>query len=71
MGFTAQMEVVLAASSVTLPMAAVHEEDRRTFVYIYDEGRLGKRYVQAGFSGGGYTQIISGLEAGARVVILP
>jgi multidrug efflux pump subunit AcrA (membrane-fusion protein) len=56
---------------VTVPLAAVHEEDRRTFVYIYDEGRLGKRYVQAGFTGGGYVQIISGLEAGVRVVILP
>jgi hypothetical protein len=68
--FTAQIEVSLTATSLALPIAAVHEEDRRTFVYIYNDGRLNKRYVQAGFSVGGYVQIISGLEAGAKVVIL-
>jgi multidrug efflux pump subunit AcrA (membrane-fusion protein) len=71
LSFTAQIEIVLATNSVTLPLAAVHEEDRRSFVYIYNDGGLGKRYVQTGFTVGGYVQIISGLEAGAKVVILP
>ena len=71
MSFTAQIEIVRAANSITLPNAAVNDEDRRSFVHIYNDGRLGKRYVETGVRGAGYVQIISGLEDGAQVVILP
>ncbi|MCL2377282.1 MAG: hypothetical protein FWC76_07810 [Defluviitaleaceae bacterium] len=70
MNFTAQIEILRAENNLTLPIAAVHAEDRRNFVFVYNEGRLGKRYVHAGLRGGGYVQIISGLEDGAQVVIL-
>ncbi|MCL2226361.1 MAG: hypothetical protein FWB97_01855 [Oscillospiraceae bacterium] len=68
---TVQLAVTAALDSVTLPIRAVHAEAGRQFIYIYNEGALGKRYVHATNRIGGYAQIVTGIESGTQVVILP
>ena len=68
----ANVEVVQGQNSLVLPNAAVRlEEPNNNYVFIYNNGRPGKRFIQIGIRSGGIVEIISGLEAGAEVVILP
>jgi len=71
LNFRASVSAVVAANSVALPANAVYPEDTRSFVYIYEGGNIGKRFVSTGTRAGGYVQILAGLESGAEVVILP
>jgi len=54
---------------VMIPSGAVHTEDQRRYVYIYEGGVIRKRYVQTGFFYMGTTQILSGIEPGQLVVL--
>ena len=67
----AHVEIIHARDALTLPTDAVRFADPRNYVFVYNEGGLGRRYIQAGVRGGGLVQIISGLEAGTEVVIVP
>ena len=69
LNLTASTDFVLSRGDVLLPAAAVQPEDVRDFVFVYNEGMLGKRYVQTGARHGGMVQIIAGIEPGEMVVI--
>jgi len=71
LNFSSRLHVTLVDNGVLLPIAAVYPEDRRNFVYVYEDGRLSKRYVSTGIRFGGYVHIVSGLEPGVQVVVLP
>jgi len=69
------IEAIHVQNSLVLPTSAVRfEEPRHHYVFVYNDGRPSRRFVQVGIQVGarsGATQIISGLEAGTQVVILP
>ena len=69
--FSTVITHTLSANSVVLPLSAVYPEGARHYVYIYENGNMGKRYVSIGVRVGNYVQIISGLYEGQLVVILP
>ncbi|MCL2226350.1 MAG: hypothetical protein FWB97_01790 [Oscillospiraceae bacterium] len=67
----AGVQVVDVPDSLTLPIGVVHSEGDARFVYIYNDGRLGKRFIHAVPLGDRYMHIITGLDAGTEVVINP
>jgi len=67
----ATVSITMVENSVLLPISAINPEDYRSFVYVYEYGRLSKRYVLIGISFAGYVHIIDGVEPGTQVVILP
>ena len=54
---------------ILLPAAAVHPEDGRHFIHVYENGEVTKRYIVVGVLQDGYFQIISGVELDTKVVI--
>jgi len=73
--FEVAVDVVHALDAVVIPSSGlrtehVHAGLVRHYVMLYEDGNIGRRYVQAGFIGPNNAQIISGLEVGARVVLL-
>ena len=54
---------------VLIPSRAINTEDQRRFVYIYEDGIIRKRYIQAGFFYLDMTQVLDGVEAGQLVVL--
>jgi len=58
-----------ARNVVILPRIAISAEDGRSYVWIYDEGQLKKRYVVTGLTHDGMTQVVSGVEPGQLVVL--
>ena len=67
-GLNAQ-PVALDIYGLLIPTRAIHTEDQRRYVYIYEDGVIRKRYVQVGFFYMGTSQILDGLEAGQFVVL--
>lgn len=68
----ADVDVVYASNALTLPAGAIREEANEYYVFIYNDGNHGKRYVQVdGTRLGGYVTVLSGLDEGTKVVILP
>jgi len=61
--------VPLATDAVLLERRAVFEEGLRNFVMLYENGNIGKRYVELGPTFGLTVQILSGLNPGQQVVI--
>ena len=68
---TARAEFFRATDSIAVPREAVGYDGRGNFVYVYSDGRQGKRYVSIGESDHLYYQILYGLEPGTQVVISP
>lgn len=54
--------------ALVVPAAAVREERGERFVYLLDNGRLARRGVTLGIHAGDEVQVLSGLQAGERVV---
>jgi len=61
----------MAPHAPSIPFAAVNSAGDRAFVHVYNNGILSRRYVEVGATTGtaGYTQIISGLDENAQVVV--
>ncbi len=70
-GMSAQVSIVVAQAShvVAVPSSAVHTVGSRNFVLVLRKGKRVTRRVKVGASGGGLTQITSGLSAGDQVVL--
>jgi HlyD family secretion protein len=68
-GYSADAEIILEVRHQTLriPTEAVLD-GKRVFVYIPDEGIVRERQIQKGLSNCDYTEVLSGLKAGERVV---
>jgi hypothetical protein len=54
---------------LTVPTAAVHSSAGGSYVYVSSHGKKARRVVTTGLSGGGSTQIKSGLRAGEQVYL--
>jgi multidrug efflux pump subunit AcrA (membrane-fusion protein) len=67
--FRAYPYFVMAYDALLIHRRALHSEGTRRFVYVYDDGRLQKRYVTLGATLGTAVQILTGLEEGQRVVL--
>lgn len=69
-GYSADVEIILKAREQVLriPTEAVLE-GYRVLVYRETEGRLAERKIQPGLSNWQFTEVVSGLQAGERVVV--
>jgi len=69
-GYTADVEVILEKRDHVLrvPTETVLE-DSRVFVYRESDGRLEQRTFKSGISNWHYTEVLSGLEEGERIVV--
>jgi hypothetical protein len=67
--FRAYPYFVLAYDALIIHRRAVHSEGLRHFVYLYDNGKLHKRYISIGISLGTSVQVLFGLEEGQQVVM--
>jgi len=61
--------VLIEAEGIIVPTRAIHSEDNRRYVYIYEDGVIRKRYVRTGFFYMGTTQILDGIDLGQLVVL--
>jgi len=61
--------IVFDVEGIIIPTRAIHTEEQRRFVFIYEDGIIRKRYIQQGQFYGGMTQILDGIEEGQLVVI--
>jgi hypothetical protein len=59
----------LATNAIIAPRSAIHPEDGRYFVFVYENGNLLKRYVTLGVRFGDEVQILYGLEPGQKVML--
>jgi membrane fusion protein (multidrug efflux system) len=55
--------------ALVVPSRAVVREDNQFVLYVVNDGAAARRSVQVGVESGGMTEILSGLEAGDRVVV--
>jgi len=74
--FRTDIQVFHAIDTIVLPEGAIRDEQpniltTNSYVFVYDNGVVGRRYVQTGARAGGQVQVIYGIEAGERVVVMP
>ena len=69
-GYSADVEVILEQRDNVLrvPTETVLE-DSRVFVYREDDGKLELRSFKSGVSNWRYTEVLSGLKEGERIVV--
>lgn len=53
---------------LTVPKGSVHKDEMGNFVYLLRDGQTLRADVQAGYSDGVYTEVLSGVEEGDKVV---
>lgn len=70
-GMTAQVSIVITRASgvLAVPSSAVHTLGSHNFVLVLRNGKRVDQPIKIGASGGGLTQITSGLHAGEPVVL--
>ena len=62
---------IVADYGVLVPHNAIHTQDRLFFTFVYEQGDIIRRFVNPHIRGGAYSHIITGIDAGEQVVILP
>lgn len=72
-GGTCKARVVLEEkpAAITVPESAVVKKGERSLVEVWKDGKAATREVKAGATSDGRTEILSGLEAGERVLESP
>lgn len=60
---------VKAAPSVLVPKAAIRSEAGKSIVFVLREDRVERRAIRAGLETGDQVEVLSGLNAGERVVV--
>ena len=72
-GLSAKVEILIDSLSdvLVVPIQCVVPEGDQSMCYVLTDGRQEKRPVQAGKSNDELIQIVSGLEAGAKVILNP
>jgi HlyD family secretion protein len=68
---TASIRILVGerAGVLAVPSAAVMREEAERVVYVLEDGRTSRRVVRIGWRDGGFTEIVSGLAEGERVLI--
>ena len=69
--FQTSISFTIADYGVVIPTAAIGTRDRRFFVFVYENGNLTRRFIQPGAQFVTHTHVISGIDPGEMVVILP
>lgn len=54
--------------TIVIPINTVQNDEKGSFVYIYDNGVAHKRYITLGLNYGGKIEVKSGLQAGEKLV---
>jgi hypothetical protein len=67
--FRLSASIPLAMDAVLVNHNAIHPEDTRNFVFVYEDGNLLKRYVTLGIRFGSDVQILFGPEPGQKVML--
>jgi HlyD family secretion protein len=72
-GMSSEVEIELAKldSVLSVPIASVYSEQDKTFCYRVEGGGYKRAPVQLGRMNNTYVQILSGLQAGDRVLLAP
>jgi HlyD family secretion protein len=70
-GLSADIEIVVeeVPNVLRLPTHVILERERGKYVHVVSDGRAQERPIQIGASNWDFTQIVSGLQEGERVVI--
>lgn len=63
-----EIETDTREDAVLIPKQAVIEEDGGTFVFVANDGAAERRAVELGYQDGAACEVVSGVEAGDRVV---
>lgn len=58
------------ASSLRIPVEAVHNRDGKDYVWHIEDGRLRSQAIETGIFGDHYVEVRSGLSAGQEIVLL-
>ena len=56
-------------SALTIPLAAVLEEDNETVVYVVDNGAAVRRPIRTGIADNGIIEVLSGIEENDQIVV--
>ena len=56
-------------NALCIPSEAVHKTEDQNFVYVLDEGQRKMQYIKTGLSGGGKTEVLSGLEKEDEIIL--
>ena len=72
-GYRVEVRIVLweGAEVLKLPITALFRNGDRWAVFVEEDGRARRRYVDIGHRSGLEAEITGGIEAGARVVLHP
>lgn len=68
---TARIGVDKHTGVLTLPVAALLVEKNTSSVFVHDGGKAKKTLVKTGFNDGSKVEIVSGLNGGESVILLP
>lgn len=63
------LEFSTSEETVSVSRTAVHKDEAGSYVYVYKDGENCYTPVETGLSDGTYIEIVSGLEAGDRVMV--
>lgn len=68
-GLSARTNIPISSQdTLSVPSAAVVQEDGQSVVYVFADGKVKRTQVTAGLSDGNFTEILSGLSEGQEVV---
>lgn len=66
---TAQIILSEKQNILTLPSEAINESEDKTFVYIFVDRKLQEKEITIGITNDTYTEILSGLSEGDKVIV--
>ena len=69
--FGTDITYMIADYGVLVPHNAIHTQERLSFVFVYEHGNIIRRFVNPHVRAGTYVHIVTGIDAGEQVVILP
>jgi multidrug efflux pump subunit AcrA (membrane-fusion protein) len=70
MTISIDLAVGSAKQAVTVPSVAIRgASDPTPYVYVVDQGHIGRRELKLGLRGDSVVEVLSGLEEGAAVVL--
>lgn len=69
MTVSVDLEVAAKDDVIAIPSDAIRRDGDRPFIFVVDGRRVRRQPVAVGLSGEGYSEIVDGLEPGARIVL--
>lgn len=63
-----KIKVAFLEQVLTILFDSILEDDQGEYVYLLEQGRAKKRYLETGLSSGEYLEVISGLSKGEKII---